>query len=114
MTNIELHEQAHNLAEMTLSDGFDIDAYILKVISENELAKHDIQPDLAPESGVDECINDLLQVFLNYYKNGGIQPLEKMMQLLKSIISETYHSAENIEERQLVADYIKKIGEIGN
>lgn len=114
MTNIELHEQAFNLAEMTLANGFDKDAYILKVISENELAKQEVHSDLAPESGVDECINDLLQAFLNHYNNGGIDALEKMMQLLKSIISETYHSTENIEERQLVADYIKKIGEIGN
>lgn len=112
MENAELHKQAYNLAEMTLANGFDIDAYILKVISGNELAKAGVSPDLAPDSGVDECINDLLQAFMSYYKSGGLIPLENMMKLLKSIISETYHGAATLEEKQLIAKYIKKIGGI--
>lgn len=112
MTDLELHQHAFNLAEMTLANEFNIDAYILKILSAKELAALGHVPDYAPDSNVDECINNLLKIFIAYNRNKNINNLDEFMNTIKSIISEIYHNSETLEERNLIQNYIKKISMI--
>lgn len=112
MKNAEIHQYAHNLAEMSLENGFDENAYLLKAVSEMALRQQGIEVDLLPDSDVDEKINDLMQNFIFYYNMHSVETLGQVMQTIRKIVSEIYHGCENEQERQVVMkeiDIIKKI-----
>ena len=109
MNGEELNRYANNLAEMSLENGFDKDAYILKVLSEMWLKSNGKEVDLVPDSNVDETIQQMLNDFVAYHNTKDLQALKRFLIKSKQIISEIYHIAGTPEERKLVQNAIKSI-----
>lgn len=109
MNSEELNRYANNLAEMSLENGFDKDAYILKVLSEMWLKSNGKEVDLVPDSNVDETIQQMLNDFVAYHNTKDLQSLKRFLIKSKQIISEIYHVAGTPEERKLVQNAIKSI-----
>lgn len=109
MNSEELNRYANNLAEMSLENGFDKDAYILKVLSEMWLKSNGKEVDLVPDSNVDETIQQMLNDFVAYHNTKDFQALKRFLIKSKQIISEIYHIAGTPEERKLVQNAIKSI-----
>lgn len=112
MRNVEMHQYAHSLAEMSLENGFDENAYLLKAVSEIAMHQQGISVDLVPDSDIDEKINDLMQDFVSYYNMRTPETLERVMRTIRKIISEIYHGCENEQEIQIVLKEIEMIKNI--
>lgn len=109
MNSEELNRYANNLAEMSLENGFDKDAYILKVLSEMWLKSNGKDVDLVPDSNVDEKLKEMLDDFISYHNTKDLQSLKRFLIKSKQIISEIYHIAGTQEERKMVQNAIKSI-----
>lgn len=94
---------------MSLENGFDKDAYILKVLSEMWLKSNGKEVDLVTDSNVDETIQQMLNDFVAYHNTKDLQSLKRFLIKSKQIISEIYHVAGTPEERKLVQNAIKSI-----
>lgn len=112
MNEEELNRYANNLAEMSLENGFDKDAYILKVLSEIWLKSNGKDVDLVPDSNADEKLKEVLNDFVVYHNTKDLQALKRFLGKTKQIISEIYHIAGTQEERKLVQSAIKSISMI--
>ena len=112
MNSEELNRYANNLAEMSLENGFDKDAYILKVLSEMWLKSNGKEIDLIPDSKIDETIQQMLNDFVSYYNTGDIESLRSFLVKTRNIISEIYHISNSDECRNLVKRMIKSLSSI--
>lgn len=107
MTYNESLPLAKMLAEQTLERGFDVEAFlVLSVI--NQLP----QPDLVPDTNIDECIENLLNEFVHYYNNKSVDTLKPLTKDLNQILSELYHTFETVEEQNLFKNFIDNLNEI--
>lgn len=105
---MNLHEQYHALAEQSLKRGkVDAEAYLVKVISEMVMEK-----DRVPESEIDENIDTMQDMFVNYMKEKSLVNLESFLEQSRKILSEVYHDCETLEKRNLCKKYFDRIKDI--
>ena len=102
-------ELALTLANKALASHFDAEAYIVKYIAEKKLR---IDKDLVPSSNVDEFIQRLLNLFVIYSEDRTSENLNRLLLMLRQVISELYHTSETKEERNLIKQAIIKAPEI--
>ena len=102
MSDKELNNYALELANMSLENGFDENAYILKILAENAIKNENTKFDTIPESTVDERIEELMNDFIYYFNSKDLKALQKVMKTIRRIISEIYHSANTREERDII------------
>lgn len=108
MTYEESKPLAEKLAINALSKGFDADAFIILTLLEKEKAGQD----LIPESNVDEQINDINGLFLEYYNNRCSNSLQCLLSKLRSLLSELYHTLETSQERELYCTFLSTLSTI--
>ena len=96
-------EMALELANRALNSSFDPEAYIVKYIAEKKLKE---QPDLVPDSSIDEGIQLLLDLFVSYYNNKSVDTLEPFLLVLRQVISELYNTCNTDEERDTIRNFI--------
>ena len=109
MTGAELDRYANGIAGMTLKDGFNEQAYIVKILSELSLKLSGESVDLVPESQIDETIQSLMNDFVVYFNTHDTGALTNFLHKMHNILSELYHGTETQEERRIISDEIKSI-----
>lgn len=100
---MNVDELALDLAKRALSNHFDPEAYIVKYIAEKKLG---IVEDLVPGSSVDEFIQRLLNLFVIYSNDRTPENLNKLLIMLRQVISELYHTSETKSERDAIKQFI--------
>lgn len=109
MTFEESIPVAKQLAENQLKKGFDTEAFlILAEISKMPISEND----LVPSSNIDECIQNLLQLFITYYGNKSKDTIKPLLLTLQQILSELYHTCSTNEEREEVKQFINNCQKI--
>lgn len=107
MTFQESIPLAKQLAENTLQRGFDVEAFLVLC----ELSKLDnLEVDEVPESNIDECIEELMKLFVTYYNNKSVQTLKPLIETLQQILCELYHTCETQGERNELKQFISNLG----
>lgn len=97
---------AKQLAENTLQRGFDVEAFIVLC----EISKlGNLEVDEVPDSSIDECIEELLNLFITYYNDKSVQTLKPLLETLRQILSELYHTCDTIEERNETREFIASL-----
>lgn len=109
MKNEEMSDYAHSLAEMSLENGFDKDAYILKVLSELDMKSNN---DIKQEAKTNATIENLSNYMNNYISTDDIQSLHKMMVIMRKLISELYNTAPTQDARDVILHEIQIIQSI--
>lgn len=102
-------EQVLQLAANALSRGFDAEAYIVKYIAELKLKEN---KDLVPGSNVDELIQTLLDLFVKYFNTQDSTVYLTLLDTLRRILSEIYHSTDNIEQKEMFKNFIEQCNRI--
>lgn len=65
--------------------------------------------DLVPESDIDEQIEDIQGLFVNYMKERNIANLNLMLDATYKMISELYHTCSDPNERLLFKKFIQNV-----
>ncbi len=68
--------------------------------------------DLVPESNIDEQIEDIQALFVNYMSNRTSENLEKMLSTIYNMISELYHTCSDSKEKMLFKKFTNDIASI--
>lgn len=103
MTFQESIPLAKQLAENTLQRGFDVEAFlVLCAISKLD----NLEVDEVPASNIDECIEELLKLFVTYYNNKSVQTLKPLLETLQQILCELYHTCDTSEEKVYIKQFI--------
>lgn len=103
----KVNDEAASRAARVLKSGFDSEAFMVYSIAcMNNLLKQD--QDAIPDSKVDESISDLLQSFVQYHK-GDREQLPNVLNEIRRIISELYHTAEDHESRNLICEFVNTL-----
>lgn len=106
MTFQESIPLARQLAENTLQRGFDVEAFLVLC----ELSKLDnLEVDEVPGSTIDECIEELMKLFVTYYNNKSVQTLKPLLETLKQILCELYYTCETNEEHVGIKQFISDL-----
>ena len=71
-----------------------------------------ISEDSVPESNIDEGIQNLLNCFIDYYTNRNEDTLKTMLDNLKQIISELYHTCISEDEIGEFKNFIVSLNNI--
>lgn len=100
----KVNEEAALRAARVLKGGFDAEAFIVYSIACMNNAKQD---DII-DSGVDESIADLLHSFVLYH-NGDREQLPNVLNEIRQIISELYHTAEDQESRAKICGFVSSL-----
>lgn len=109
MTFQESIPLAKKLAENTLSKGFDVEAFLVLA----EIQKLEMPPvDLVPDSRVDEGLQGLLQLFMQYMKNRTSESYSQLLLSLQQILSELYHTTNSTEQKQLFKSFVTRLQQI--
>lgn len=95
MTFEESIPLAKQLAENELKKGFDVEAFLILA----EIQKMNV--DTIPESSVDETIQDVNGLFANYFHTRSLDSLGNLLNTIKRMLSEMYHTCSTQEERTL-------------
>ena len=103
---MSLDETALALANKALRTTFDPEAYIVKYIAEIKLSSSANEVDYVPESSVDECIQQLLKLFVTYYNNKSVETLNPLLLTLRQILSELYNTCNSDNEKSLMQEFI--------
>lgn len=106
----KVNEEAIIRAGRVLKNGFDSEAFLVYSIAcmNNNNSVQSDKPDNIPDSTVDESISDLLQSFVRYH-NGDRKELSNLLNGIRQIISELYHTAENHNERAQICDFVNTL-----
>lgn len=103
MTFQESIPLAKQLAENTLDRGFDVEAFLVLC----EISKlGNLEVDEVPGSSIDECIEELLKLFITYYNNKSVQTLKPLFETLQQILCELYYTCDTHEERIEIKQFI--------
>lgn len=109
MTFQESIPLAKKLAENALSKGFDVEAFLVLA----EIQKLEVPVvDLVPESNVDEGLQKLLNLFVQYMQNRSSENYSQLLVNLQQILSELYHTTNSIEQKQLFKTFVTKLQQI--
>ena len=109
MTFKESIPVAKQLAENQLSRGFDVEAFLVLCAISNMPT---VSEDFVPESNIDEGIQHLLNCFVDYYTNRNEDTLKTMLDNLKQIISELYHTCISESEIEEFKTFIESLNNI--
>ncbi len=109
MTFKESIPVAKQLAENQLSRGFDVEAFLVLCAISNMPT---VSEDFVPESNIDEGIQHLLNCFIDYYTNRNKDTLKTMLDNLKQIISELYHTCISKNEIDEFKNFIVSLNNI--
>lgn len=102
----KVNEEAAIRAARVLKSGFDAEAFIVYSIAlMNNLEVNQDKDDI-PDSTVDESISDLLHSFVLYHK-GDREQLPNVLNEIRQIISELYHTAEDHASRDKICEFVK-------
>lgn len=100
----KVNDEAITRAARVLKNGFDSEAFMVYSIAcMNNLLKE--KQDDIPDSQVDESIAYLLQSFVQYHK-GDREQLPNVLNEIRQIISELYHTAEDHESRNMICGFV--------
>lgn len=109
MTFQESIPLAKKLAENALSKGFDVEAFL--VLAEIQKLEVPVM-DVVPESTVDEGLQGLLQLFVQYMQNRTSESYSQLLLSLQQILSELYHTTNSTEQKQLFKTFVTKLQQI--
>lgn len=109
MTFKESIPVAKQLAENQLSRGFDVEAFLVLCAISNMPT---VSEDFVPESNIDEGIQHLLNCFIDYYTNRNKDTLKIMLDNLKQIISELYHTCISESEIEEFKTFIESLNNV--
>ena len=102
MTYEESKPLAKKLAEQALSKGFDVEAFIILTLLNNE--KDDV-----PDSEVDDKIEYMYSLFLSYIETHDTKILAEFLDTNCKMIGELLHSATKLDEISLFNTYANNI-----
>lgn len=68
--------------------------------------------DLVPESNIDEELEDIQSLFVNYMKERTISNLNNLLSTICNMLSELYHTCSDEQEKQEFLVFIKNIDSI--
>ena len=109
----KVNDEAIARAARVLKGGFDSEAfmvYSIACMNRMEPAEQKAgQVDAIPDSGVDESISGLLQSFVRYH-NGDRSELQNVLNEIRQIISELYHTAEDHDARAAICNFVNGLG----
>lgn len=98
---------ALNLANKSLENHFDAEAYIVKYVAELKLAKN--PENVVPESNVDECIQIMLKLFVVYFNDKTVDNLNNLIIMLEQVVTELYNTCSTDAERTIIIQSIDKM-----
>lgn len=65
-----------------------------------------------PGTNIDNCINDLDDLFTTYYNDKSVNTLKPLLLKIQQILSELYDTCENEAEKQEITNFIENISKI--
>lgn len=106
MTFQESIPLAKRLAENALNKGFDVEAFLIL----SAIQGLDVHEDLVPSSGVDEGFQHVLELFVAYTRNRDTQTYRTLLNTLRQLLSELYHTTDSQEQKSLFKEFVSKLG----
>lgn len=107
MTFQESIPVAKELAENELKKHFDADAFIILAL----LDKLDVSVDLVPESTIDESIENIQDLFVEYMHHRNLDNLEILLSTIRKMLSELYMSCDT-EEKEVFKKHLTTLQNI--
>ena len=98
---------AKELAENELRKHFDAEAFIILAL----LDKLDVSVDLVPESTIDESIENIQDLFVEYMHHRNLDNLEVLLSTIRKMLSELYMSCD-IEEKEVFKKHLTTLQNI--
>ena len=98
---------AKELAENELRKHFDADAFIILAL----LDKLDVSVDLVPESTIDESIENIQDLFVEYMHHRNLDNLEILLYTIRKMLSELYMSCDT-EEKEVFKKHLTTLQNI--
>ena len=68
--------------------------------------------DLVPESNIDEQIEDIQSLFVNYMRDRTLDNLTTLLSTICNMLSELYHTCTEPQERQEFSTFIKNLNSL--
>lgn len=98
---------AKELAENELKKHFDAEAFIILAL----LDKMDVFVDLVPESTIDESIENIQDLFVEYMHHRNLDNLEILLSTIRKMLSELYMSCDT-EEKEVFKKHLTTLQNI--
>nr|DAW75650.1 MAG TPA: hypothetical protein [Caudoviricetes sp.] len=98
---------AKKLAENELKKHFDAEAFIILAL----LDKMDVFVDLVPESTIDESIENIQDLFVEYMHHRNLDNLEILLSTIRKMLSELYMSCDT-EEKEVFKKHLTTLQNI--
>ena len=98
---------AKKLAENELKKHFDAEAFIILAL----LYKLDVSVDLVPESTIDESIENIQDLFVEYMHHRNLDNLEILLSTIRKMLSELYMSCDT-EEKEVFKKHLTTLQNI--
>lgn len=98
---------AKKLAENELKKHFDAEAFIILAL----LDKLDVSVDLVPESTIDESIENIQDLFVEYMHHRNLDNLEILLSTIRKMLSELYMSCDT-EEKEVFKKHLTTLQNI--
>lgn len=98
---------AKKLAENELKKHFDAEAFIILAL----LDKLDVSVDLVPESNIDESIENIQDLFVEYMRHRNLDNLEILLSTIRKMLSELYMSCDT-EEKEVFKKHLTTLQNI--
>lgn len=98
---------AKKLAENELKKHFDAEAFIILAL----LDKLDVSVDLVPESTIDESIENIQDLFVEYMHHRNLDNLEILLSTIRKMFSELYMSCDT-EEKEVFKKHLTTLQNI--
>lgn len=105
MTFKESIPLAKKLAENALNKGFDVEAFLVL----SAIQDLDVHEDLVPSSNVDEGFQHILELFVSYMRNRDTLTYKTLLNTLRQILSELYHTTDSQEQKALFKEFVNKL-----
>lgn len=98
---------AKELAENELKKHFDAEAFIILAL----LHKLDVSFDIVPESNIDESIENIQDLFVEYMRHRNLDNLEVLLATIRKMLSELYMSCDT-EEKEVFKKHLTTLQNI--
>lgn len=98
---------AKKLAENELKKHFDAEAFIILAL----LDKLDVSVDLVSESNIDESIENIQDLFVEYMRHRNLDNLEILLSTIRKMLSELYMSCDT-EEKEVFKKHLTTLQNI--
>jgi hypothetical protein len=112
MTFDESIPVAQRLAESALAKGFDATAFIILCEIQKLSLCQTSETDEVPESNIDDSIKLMLKFFVSYYNEKSVDTLKQVLDTIKQVVSELYHTCNSENEVSLIQEFVGDLADI--